>query len=114
MSQTPSNPNQPPQGQSPFWGNMQPPQQGQPFNPQYPSGQYPTTVNQQQLFGSNPQRAVSTTTHDATCSTASSKKKSRKGLIIGAIVLIVALALCGIISSHSATATTIAKCCTTN
>ncbi len=57
MSQTPSNPNQPPQQGIPsFWGNMQPPQQwqgpqptNQPFNPQFPSGQYPPVPQQGQF-----------------------------------------------------------------
>lgn len=53
--QPPSNPNQPQETPS-FWGNMQPPPnwQGsqttnQPFNPQYPSGQYPPLPQQGQF-----------------------------------------------------------------
>ena len=112
MQQPPSNPNQPSQGESSFWGNTQSPQQGQPFNPQFPSGQYPPQQGQiqQQGYQQFPQ-GYPQQYQQPPMSPASTlpKKKSRKGLIIGAIVLVVALALCGAIGSafsHSATAVT--------
>ncbi len=144
MSQTPSNPNQPPQQGTPsFWGNMQPPQQwqgpqptNQPFNPQFPSGQYPPVPQQgqfpqqgypqqqsypqqqgypqqfpqgypQQQYQQPPMMPPPTPP----------KKKSRKGLIIGAVVLVVALALCGGIGStlsHSTTSTSTTTASTTS
>ena len=99
---TPNNSNQPQQGTPAFWGNQQPPQ-GQPFNPQYPSGQYPPVP----LQGYPPQQYQQPPMMSPP--TPAPKKKSRTGLIIGAVVLVVALALCGVVSSalsHGATATT--------
>lgn len=116
MSQTPSNPSQPPQGQpSPFWGNMQPPPnwQGpqspttnQPFNPQFPSGQYPSQqgqfpqqgYSQQQGYpqGQYPPQGYPQQQYQQPpmMPPPTPPKKKRRGLLIGVIAVAVVLFAC--------------------